>query len=63
MNHDDLLNSFKTILEQQDLSDSSITSYLQGIKVFTSWTLDFYQQEVSLFQYLKYQVKRDDTVI
>ena len=50
MNHDDLLNSFKTILEQQDLSDSSITSYLQGIKVFTSWALDFYQQEISLLE-------------
>ena len=50
MNHDDLLNEFKKILEKQDLSDSSITSYLQGIKVFTTWVLDFYQQDVGLLE-------------
>ncbi len=50
MNHDDLLNEFKKILEKQDLSDSSITSYLQGIKVFTTWALDFYQQDVGLLE-------------
>lgn len=50
MNHDDLLNAFKEILEKQDLSESSITSYLQGITVFTTWALDFYQQEVSLLE-------------
>ncbi len=50
MDHDDLLSAFKAMLEQQDLSESSITSYLQGIKVFTVWALDFYQQEVSLLE-------------
>ena len=50
MDHDDLLGAFKAMLEQQDLSESSITSYLQGIKVFTAWALDFYQQEVSLLE-------------
>jgi site-specific recombinase XerD len=50
MNHDGLLNSFKATLEQQDLSKSSITSYLQGLNVFTTWALDFYQQEVSLLE-------------
>jgi site-specific recombinase XerD len=48
--HDDLLNAFKDMLEKQDLSESSITSYLQGISVFTTWALDFYQQEVSLLE-------------
>lgn len=50
MKHEDLLNTFKAMLEQQDLSESSITSYLQGINVFTTWALDFYQQEVSLLE-------------
>ncbi len=50
MKHEDLLNTFKAMLEQQDLSGSSITSYLQGINVFTTWALDFYQQEVSLLE-------------
>lgn len=50
MNHDDLLNEFRKTLEKQDLSRASITSYLQGIKVFTTWALDFYQQEVSLLE-------------
>lgn len=50
MDHDGLLNSFKATLEQQDLSESSITSYLQGLNVFTTWALDFYQQEVSLLE-------------
>lgn len=50
MNHDGLLISFKEMLEKQDLSESSITSYLQGINVFTTWALDFYQQEVSLLE-------------
>ncbi|HGU7323903.1 TPA: tyrosine-type recombinase/integrase [Legionella pneumophila] len=50
MNHDGLLSSFKEMLEKQDLSESSITSYLQGINVFTTWALDFYQQEVSLLE-------------
>lgn len=50
MNHDDLLNEFRTVLEKQDLSLASITSYLQGIKVFTTWVLDFYQQDVSLIE-------------
>lgn len=50
MDHDDLLSSFKGMLEKQDLSESSITSYLQGINVFTTWALDFYQQEVSLLE-------------
>jgi site-specific recombinase XerD len=50
MKHEDLLNTFKAMLEQQDLSESSITSYLQGINVFTAWALDFYQQEVSLLE-------------
>lgn len=50
MDHDDLLSAFKAMLEQQDLSESSITSYLQGINVFTTWALDFYQQEVSLLE-------------
>lgn len=50
MKHDDLLKEFKTILVKQDMSDASITSYLQGIKVFTTWLLDFYQQDVSLLE-------------
>jgi site-specific recombinase XerD len=50
MDHDGLLSSFKEMLEKQDLSESSITSYLQGINVFTTWALDFYQQEVSLLE-------------
>lgn len=50
MKHDDLLSEFKTILVKQDMSDTSITSYLQGIKVFTTWLLDFYQQDVSLLE-------------
>jgi len=50
MNHDDLLNEFKKILEKQDMSDASITSYLQGIKVFNTWALDFYQQDVELLE-------------
>ena len=50
MKHDDLLSEFKTILVKQDMSDASITSYLQGIKVFTTWLLDFYQQDVSLLE-------------
>ncbi|HAT1704521.1 TPA: tyrosine-type recombinase/integrase [Legionella pneumophila] len=50
MKHEDLLNAFKAMLEQQDLSESSITSYLQGINVFTNWALDFYQQEVGLLE-------------
>ncbi|HEM6966112.1 TPA: tyrosine-type recombinase/integrase [Legionella pneumophila] len=45
-----MLSSFKEMLEKQDLSESSITSYLQGINVFTTWALDFYQQEVSLLE-------------
>ena len=50
MNHNELLNAFKMILEKQDMSDVSITSYLQGIKVFTTWVLDFYQQDVGLLE-------------
>lgn len=50
MNHNDLLNEFRTALEKQDLSPASITSYLQGIKVFTTWVLDFYQQDVGLIE-------------
>ena len=50
MDHDGLLSLFKEMLEKQDLSESSITSYLQGINVFTTWALDFYQQEVSLLE-------------
>lgn len=50
MDHDGLLSSFKEMLEKQDLSESSITSYLQGVNVFTTWALDFYQQEVSLLE-------------
>ncbi|KTD32252.1 site specific recombinase [Legionella nautarum] len=50
MDHDGLLNAFKVALERQDLSESSITSYLQGLNVFTTWALDFYQQEVSLLE-------------
>ena len=50
IDHDGLLSSFKEMLEKQDLSESSITSYLQGINVFTTWALDFYQQEVSLLE-------------
>lgn len=50
MKHDDLLKEFQMTLEKQDLSDSSITSYLQGIKVFTHWLLDFYQQDVGLLE-------------
>ncbi|HAU1718439.1 TPA: tyrosine-type recombinase/integrase [Legionella pneumophila] len=45
-----MLSSFKEMLEKQDLSESSITSYLQGVNVFTTWALDFYQQEVSLLE-------------
>ena len=50
MNHEDLVNEFKKMLAKQDLSDSSISSYLQGIKVFTTWVLDFYQQDVGLLE-------------
>ena len=50
MKHDDLLSEFKTTLVKQDMSHASITSYLQGIKVFTTWILDFYQQDVSLLE-------------
>jgi site-specific recombinase XerD len=50
MNHSELLNAFKEMLEKQDLSESSITSYIQGVNVFTTWALDFYQQEVSLLE-------------
>lgn len=50
MDHDGLLSLFKEMLEKQDLSESSIISYLQGINVFTTWALDFYQQEMSLLE-------------
>ncbi|MGL5741280.1 MAG: tyrosine-type recombinase/integrase [Legionella sp.] len=45
-----MLKAFRITLEQQDLSEASITSYLQGLNVFTTWAIDFYQQEMSLLE-------------
>jgi integrase/recombinase XerC len=47
---DDLVSEFKEMLEKQDMSDASIISYLQGLRVFMAWALDFYQQDVGLLE-------------